>query len=162
MRLTGSVPEAPREILRFDLRPLSCALPLSSVREVQRAVEITALPGAPRVIEGVVDLRGTIVPVVNVRDRLGLPAAAVRASDFLIFVWTGARLVAVRADTVHGIEHVDAEDFAAADLLTRGSTEVAGVVRAPSGLVLVHDAESLLRQGEAEAVDRALAELGAA
>jgi purine-binding chemotaxis protein CheW len=152
---------APDDVLRFTIGELQLAVPAPNVREVQRAVALLALPGAPPIVEGVVDLRGTIVPVIDLRARLGLAPAAVAPSQYLLFLWTGERLVALRVDQVAWIEPLNATDIAAAGHLTRGSLRVAGVARTPDGLVLLQDPEALLRQAEAEAVDAALAELPA-
>ena len=53
-----------REVLAFDI---------SYVREVLKCTIITPIPGATRCIEGIINVRGRIVPIVNIRTRLGLP-----------------------------------------------------------------------------------------
>ena len=105
-------PDVRNEVLRFDLGELRCAVPLTHVREVQRAVAVTPLPGAPPIIEGVIDVRGEIVPVVDVGTRLGLPPRPLRAAQSLVLVWTGERQVAVRVDGVHWLEPLEADDVA--------------------------------------------------
>lgn len=149
--------DASNEVLRFDLGELRCAVPLTHVREVQRAVAVTPLPGAPPVIEGVIDVRGTVVPVVDLGVRLGVPARPVRASQSLVLVWTGARTVALRVDGVHWLEALEPGAVAGSSELTRGSTAVAGVARTAEGLLLLQDPESLLRQAESESLEAALA-----
>lgn len=152
---------APSDVLRFTIGELHLAVPAPHVREVQRAVALLPLPGAPPVVEGVVDLRGEIVPVLDLRARLGVAPAPVRPSQFLIFLWTGVRLVALRVDEVAWIETLGTDDVAAAEQLTRGPMQLAGVARTAGGLVLLQDPEALLRQAESEAIDAALAELPA-
>ncbi len=145
------------QVLRFDVGTLRCAVPLANVREVQRAVAITALPGAPAVVKGVIDVRGEVLPVIDPAIRLGLPRRPLRSTDSFIFLWTGSRNVALRADAVHWIEELARGSVAGAEQLTRGGVAVAGVARMPEGLVLLHDAEGLLRQAEEEALEEALA-----
>ncbi|MHB1169736.1 MAG: chemotaxis protein CheW [Longimicrobiales bacterium] len=150
-------PDVRNEVLRFDLGELRCAVPLTHVREVQRAVALTPLPGAPPIIEGVIDVRGEVVPVVDLGTRLGLPPRPVRPAQSLVLVWTGERHVAVRVDGVHWLELLEADDVADATQLTRGSLALAGVARTSDGLVLLQDPEALLRQAELESLDAALA-----
>ncbi|MGH7444628.1 MAG: chemotaxis protein CheW [Longimicrobiales bacterium] len=144
------------EVLRFDIGELRCAIPLTHVREVVRAVALTPLPGAPPVIEGVIDVRGAVVPVVNLGSRLGVETTPVRPSQALVLVWTGERLVALRVDRVEWIEPLDDDDVASAERLTRGPLALAGVARTRDGLVLLQDPEALLQQAETEAIDAAL------
>lgn len=150
------------EVLRFDIGDLRCAVPLTHVREVVRAVALTPLPGAPPVIEGVIDVRGEVVPVVNLGSRLGIETAAVRPSQVLVLVWTGERLVAIRVDRVEWIEPLDDDDVKAVERLTRGPVALAGIGRMRDGLVLLQDPEALLQQAENEAIDAALAAQGTA
>lgn len=150
-------PNTVGQVLRFDVGALKCAVPLGHVREIQRAVAITPLPGAPPIIEGVIDVRGDILPVIDTGARLGVPPRPIRASDRLILLSTGGRVVALRADAVHWIEDLPEQAFAEADRLTRGAVAVAGVVRTSDGLILLQDPDGLLRQAEEESLDEALA-----
>ncbi len=144
------------QVLRFDVGALRCAVPLAGVREVQRAVAITPLPGAPTIVEGVIDVRGDVVPVIDAGRRLGLPPRPLRTSDAFILLWTGSRLVALRADAVHWIDDLAEDAVSRAEQLVRGGAVVAGVARTPDGLVLLHDPEALLRQAEEDTLDQAL------
>lgn len=155
-------PDERNEVLRFDVGDLRCAVPLTHVREVQRAVAVTPLPGAPAIIDGVIDVRGAVIPVIDLGRRFGLPPRALRASQSLVLVWTGERMVALRADSVHWLEDLDSVDVVDSSRLTHGALEVAGVARTAEGLVLLQDPEALLRQAEAESLDAALAALGEA
>jgi purine-binding chemotaxis protein CheW len=71
-------------VLVFALDDSLYALPLPSVERVIRAVEITALPGAPRIVLGVIDARGRIIPVLDIRMRLGLPERELACDDRFI------------------------------------------------------------------------------
>ena len=60
-------------IVVFALDEQRYALHLLAVERVVRAVEVTALPEAPEIVLGVVNVKGRIVPVINVRRRFRLP-----------------------------------------------------------------------------------------
>jgi purine-binding chemotaxis protein CheW len=65
--------EAPRELLAFLLAGEDYAVELSRVREIVKVPSITEVPRAPRDVRGIMSLRGDVIPVFDVRRRLGLP-----------------------------------------------------------------------------------------
>lgn len=144
------------EVLVFIVGGVRCALPLADVREVVRAVAITALPTSPAIVEGVIDVRGRVVPVLDLRARLGLPAEPVGPEQKLVIADADERRVAVRVDSVDWVTQLDEDEIAAPERVVRGIGYLAGVGRLPDGLVLVHDLATFLEQGEAEALSAAL------
>lgn len=144
------------ELLTFEVAGQRLALPLSHVREVLRAVAITPLPEAPAVIEGVVDIRGAVVPVVDVRGRVGLPRRPLELEDRLIVVEAGGRRLALRVDAVHWMVEVDARTVESTREIAPEAFFVAGLARLPDGLVLIYDLERFLSPGEARELARAL------
>ena len=149
------------DFLLFTLDGQRFAIPLASAREVVRAVAITPLPGAPPVVEGVIDVRGAVVPVLDLRRRLGLASRPVSAADQMVLAWTGERQVALRVDRVEWMESIGPDRIEASDRITAGARHLAGVARLPDGIVLLHDLAAFLAQAEAEALDAALAAGGA-
>ena len=73
-----------QQYLCFRLDQRRYALLLAVVDKVVRAVAITALPDAPAGVHGVIAVQGRVVPVINMRQRLDLPAADLRLQDQLI------------------------------------------------------------------------------
>src|SRR5205085_8492167 len=91
------------DVLVFEVAGRRFGLPAAVVREVLRAVALTPLPKAPAVVEGLVNVRGTLVPVLDVRGRFGLPAKPLAPTDHLIVARAGGRLVALRVDHAHDL-----------------------------------------------------------
>lgn len=87
-------------LLAFELSGQRYGLPLAAVLEVVRAVAITPLPGVPPVVEGAINVRGRVVPVLDLRARFGLPPHPLDPDQHLVLARTGRRLVAVRTDWV--------------------------------------------------------------
>src|SRR5687768_5708463 len=85
-------------LLTFHLGLDRFAVPAVDVREVVRSVAITPLPAAPGVIEGAIDVRGEIVPVFDLRQRLGISARTPASDEQLIIASAGARRIAFRVD----------------------------------------------------------------
>ncbi|HEX8199985.1 MAG TPA: chemotaxis protein CheW [Isosphaeraceae bacterium] len=87
-----------REILVFEVGGRCYGLPACDVRELLRAVAILPLPLAPQGFEGVINLRGTVVAVLDLRARLGLMPRPIEPSDHLVVLQGDHLLVAVRID----------------------------------------------------------------
>ena len=147
----------PTAVVVATLDELHCGLPVSAVLEITRSVAITPLPSAPRGVEGVVDYHGEVIPVIDLRDRLGLPPRPVHPSEHFIIANTGARTVGMRVDAAAALLEVAAADIVAAERVIQGARPVAGIARTPKGLVLLQDMSAMLSQAEEERLRGAMA-----
>jgi purine-binding chemotaxis protein CheW len=134
-----------REVLVVALGHRHYGLPAVDVVELLRVVACVPLPGAPEWIEGVFSLRGTVVPVLDLRARLGLPARSAEPSDHLVVVRTWGRPVALRVDRALELAEPDATE----------GTGVAAVVRLRDELIPVLDLRALVSPAEPAAPDAA-------
>jgi purine-binding chemotaxis protein CheW len=144
----------------FALHGERFALQGRAVREVVRAVAVAALPDAPGVVEGVINYRGRLAPVLDVRSRFGLPPQLLDPSQHFILADAGSRLVALRVDRALDLLEVPADAIEAADSVAPGSRRTEGVARLPDGLVVIHDLERFLSLDEGNALDAALSAAG--
>jgi purine-binding chemotaxis protein CheW len=148
------------EVLVFEIGEQRYGIPVSGVREVVRAVTLVRLPGGPAIVEGIINMRGRVVPVLDLRARFRLPAKDPEHTDHLIVGWAGPRLVAVRADRALGLVALDSTEIEDPGSVTAGVEYITGVAKVRDGLLLIHDLGAVLSQAEAEAVDGALEEAG--
>jgi purine-binding chemotaxis protein CheW len=132
-------------------------LSASLVQEVVAIPAIAPLPKAPPVVEGVVNVRGVLVPVLDIRQRFGLPPHPVTLEQHLIVARTATRPVALRADRALDLITVATETIESADSVVPGLDYVAGIVRLPDGLLIIHDLERFLSLEESRAVAGAMA-----
>jgi purine-binding chemotaxis protein CheW len=128
-----------------------------AVREVVRAVTITTLPNAPVVVEGIINVRGAVVAVLDLRRRFELPARPLDPSEYFVLARAGDRDVALRVDRATELVSLDPADIDQAEQVLSRSRYVAGVAKLRDGLVLIHDLETFLSAAEAATVDQALA-----
>lgn len=149
-------------IVIVRLGDVRCGLSVDAIKEITRAVAITPLPSAPRGVEGIVDYHGEITPVIDLRDRLGLPPREELASDHLVFAQTGRRLCAFRVDEASEVAHIDGANVVEARAVVMGTRAVAGIIRTPDGLVLLQDLGAMLSQAEEERLATAMADVAAA
>lgn len=148
-------------LLLFLLDDVQYAIRSEAVAEIIRAVAVTPLPNAPAVIEGIIDLRGRIAPVFDVRRRFGRASRPVAASDQFIIVRASARLVALHVDRV--LDLSDVADDAVDPIGSQVSAQhIAGVALLADGMALIHDVDTFLSTAEADSLDAALAASGGA
>ena len=141
------------QLLTFEIRHERFGVALDDVREVVRAVSIVRLPKVPSFVEGVVNVRGCIVPVLDIRARSGLPPKMLEPSDHLIIAFAKRRLVAIRVDRVTDMVTLARRDVEDLTVAMARSDLVAGVVKLHDGLLLMHDLATFLSATEAEALD---------
>jgi purine-binding chemotaxis protein CheW len=136
-------------LFRVDSR--RCALDARSVEEVLAAVAVRPLPGQPRYVAGVIDLRGTIVPVLDLRVRFGGTARPMELDDRLIVTRAHGRRLAIWVDSVDDFIPAGSAFVAAGGLVT-GDVSLAGVASTPDGLTTIHNVAAFVAQCEADAV----------
>ena len=144
------------QIVVFTLDEQRYGIPLGVVERVVRMVEITHLPAAPDFIQGVINVQGKILPVVDLRRRFGLSERPVELSDQLIIIRCTSRSFAVMTDTACEVrEFMDQMQTGASEILP-DLPFLAGVAKLADGLILLQDPEMLLSSGETKAIDELL------
>ena len=144
------------DVVLFELAGQRYGLLARQVVEVVPAVVPVPLPGAPAVVLGVVNLRGSPVPVFDLRARFGRPPKAIELDDHLIIAAAGDRPVVLPTDRVVGLITLDPDQLEAVPSLAADNPYVVGVGKMADGLVLIHDLEAFLSPPEAEQLERAL------
>lgn len=132
------------------------ALPLAAVERVVRMVDVTPLPGAPEVVEGVIDVAGDVVAAVSIRRRLGLARGAARTADSLVLARTPRRRLAVIVDSVTGVAECPQADMVSATAIAPGAKHIEGILKSGAGLILIHDLEKFLSPEEEHSLERAM------
>ena len=89
-----------RELLSFRLGSQEFCVDIMAVREIRGWTEATPLPRAPDYIRGMINLRGTVLPIVDMSARLGLPLNDLATRQVIIVVWIGTKLVGLLVDAV--------------------------------------------------------------
>lgn len=119
---------------------------------------VAPLPRAPPIVEGVINVRGALVPVLDIRQRFGIPPHPLTLDQHLIIARSGPRVVALRVDRALDLVEVDESAIESAATLTPGAEYVTGIARLPDGVLVIHDLERFLSLDEARGVDAAVAE----
>ncbi len=130
------------QLLAFSVGDYRYALPLSAVNRIVRAVEVTPLPDAPDTILGLINVQGQIMPVVNMRRRLGLPEREINLNDRLIIGHTAKRAVALLVDAVSGVIEPQGQEVVAAEKILPGAGCAGKVAKLAEEIVLVQDLDA--------------------
>lgn len=141
---------------------LLLAVDARAVARIVAAVTVTPLPNGPAAVEGVVSVGGRIVPVFDLRRRLGLAARRPLPADRFVVVDTGRRRAILRFDDVREIADLEIDDLDRDSGLTIGDAVLDGAASTPDGVVFVHQADRFLSALEEAALERALATLDGA
>jgi len=146
-----------RQFVVFRLGDDQFALPIEAVNEVARVPEqITRVPRTPKFLEGVINLRGEVLPVVDQRRRFDLPALADGRSRRLLVVRTAQHRAGLIVDSVSEVMRCFADDIEPAPSLTGEKVRlVQGVVNLDGAgrIVLVLDPAELLTRAERGLLD---------
>jgi purine-binding chemotaxis protein CheW len=140
------------ELVTFDVDELRCAIDAWPVVEIVRAVALRRIPGQPEFVAGVIDLRGAVVPVLDVRIRFGRPSKELILAHRFIVIKTRAHTVALWVDAIRDLVSLRAEDLARREGFVLGTRSFAGVARTPAGLIMIHDPDDFLSESESEAL----------
>lgn len=156
----GDGPDAPDrcQVVVVEIDGRRIGIPAEDVLEVQPAAAVTPLAGAPANIDGVLDLRGELIAVLDGRARIGADRRPPRLNDRFVVVRTAARTMAVRVDAAVALSEVTIVDAERGGSLTADVLRGAGLARTVDGLLVVHDVEAFLSVEESADLERALTE----
>ncbi|MCG9967682.1 chemotaxis protein CheW [Pelotomaculum terephthalicicum JT] len=143
----------------FKLEERLFGLYLSHVERIIRAVEVTPLPQAPEVVLGVINMQGRIIPVVNIRNRFGLPCREISLSDHFIIANTSRRTIALVADAVGGVVERPEQEVIAAGEIMPGIEYVESVIKLEDGMIMILDLGRLLFHEEEQALNEVIKEI---
>jgi len=88
------------QLVTFRLANEEYGLPITKVREINRLVPVTKLPQTPSFMEGIINLRGRIIPVIDLRKRFEMPITAHDDDARIIIVDISGQIVGVTVDAV--------------------------------------------------------------
>jgi len=119
------------------------ALPLERVESVLRMVAVTPLPEAPAGVAGVINLHGKVIPVIDLRQRLGRQSREYNIDDRLLVAGDQVRKMAIMVDEATDVMEVPAQFVQKPDTLQR-TKPLASVIQREGDLILVLDIGRIL------------------
>ncbi len=137
----GEVP-----VVIFSLAAEHYGLEIQSVQEIVRMQAITAIPGPDSWVEGVTNLRGRVVPIIDLRKRCGIEASETTAESRIIVVSSERGMVGLIVDAVSEVLRIPVDQIEppAALVSVVGNSFIRGIAKLPDRLVSLMDLERLL------------------
>lgn len=126
------------------------AADIMKIGEIILYRKITRIPKAPGFIEGIINLRGKVIPVIGMREKLGLNEEAPGRSARIIIIKVGDKDIGIIVDSVLKVLRVEKAEIQLAPAIIKGieSEYLTGVVRDGDELVLILDMEKVLTTAE--------------
>ncbi len=146
-----------QQYIMFTVAGQKFAVDIMQTREIINMTELTDMPSSPDFIKGVVNLRGEIVPIVDLERRLDVSSLerSAEKNQRIIIVSIDENLVGMQVSRVEGIIRLDADDVGEAPEITRGIHEnyIDGVGKLEEELVVILDLAGVLTAAEVEELE---------
>lgn len=142
------------QAVTFILAEETYGAPISQIQEIVAWSAPIRIPHAPDWVEGLIDLRGTLVPVIDLRKRFGLPPSAPGPTRCVIVAQVAEQTIGLLVDAVREVAFLQALDAVPPAAKTVRSEFLAGVGRIHDGatLVLLIDLDRILTADEIKAL----------
>jgi purine-binding chemotaxis protein CheW len=139
-------PTAPTQIISFAIDDDQYGVDIMAVREIKGWSEITHLPRQPEAVRGVLNLRGAIVPIIDLRCRFGQGLTEASPIHVVIIVQVGTRQVGLLADRVLDIVSFDTSQVQPVPKIAQASRIdfLSGLVTVESAMIALIDLHNLL------------------
>ena len=139
---------AATQLVVFRIDRSEYALPVVNVGEILRMVAIAPVPEAPEWLPGVINLRGKVIPVIDLRTRLGLPHRDAGLNTPIIVAEHQGQMVGLVADSVTELLTVPLDSVEPPDARVGTANAVESVARAGERLIMIFDIERVCAGSE--------------
>jgi len=139
------------QLVSFNLGTEEFGVDIGMVQEIVRMPEITRVPRTPEFVEGVVNLRGKIIPVVDLRKRFRLPVTENTKSTRIIIVTMNGRTVGMIVDGVSEVRRISADSVEPTPEMVASAIDAAylkGIAKLEGRLLILLDLNLVLNQEE--------------
>jgi purine-binding chemotaxis protein CheW len=147
----GGAP-ATRDVVVFHVDEITCGLDVRQIQEINKITAHTKVNRAPPYVRGLVNMRGQIITLIDVRQRLGLPARALTGPTPAIIVPVGNELVGLLVDEVDVVVEAEPDSVRPPPANLHGveGRFFTSVLQTPGGLVAMLDKERIASGETAE------------
>ena len=138
------------KVLRFAIADHHYVAAIDRIREIVLSRPSVPVPHAPAFLEGVIDLRGRVIPLIDLRERLGVPVAARARPTHILIVGLGESVAGLIVDQVRDVLDVDTGRFQVPE--EAGHRMCRGVCRVKDDLLVLVDLDAVLSVDERAAL----------
>ena len=150
MTTAADVTQGEEQLVVFDLAAETYGVDIGAVREIIRMQDITKVPRTPEFVEGIINLRGSVIPVLDLRKRFSLPVAEQNKDNRIVVVDIGGQDIGVIVDAVTEVLRIAGDSVMppSAVITTADSTYLLGIAKVESRLIILLELERVLSEQE--------------
>jgi purine-binding chemotaxis protein CheW len=145
------------QVVSFKLGSEEYGVDIAQVQEINRMVAVTHVPRAPQFMEGVINLRGQLIPIIDLRARFGMPRAEHTKNTRIVVTEIGAKRVGMVVDSVSEVLRLPVEHIEPApEMITGVETEyIRGVGKIEDRLIILLDLARIISGAEKRELESA-------
>ena len=138
--------------VKFSLGGENYGIRVLKVQEIQRYSEISPIPGAPSYVLGIINLRGSVISVLNTREKFGLADYEITDDSRIVILEAGPQVIGILVDSVAEVISLKTKDVDIAPNVGNEETAkfIEGVSNKGDDLLILLDAEKILNEEEWE------------
>jgi purine-binding chemotaxis protein CheW len=138
------------QLVSFNIGSEEFGVDILKVQEINRMVEITKVPQAPHYVEGVINLRGKVIPIVDLRKRFNLDIKAYDKNTRIVVVDIGGNIMGMVVDSVSEVLRLPSSTIEPAPEIATGvnSEYIRGVAKLDDRLLIFLDLSRVIDMGE--------------
>jgi purine-binding chemotaxis protein CheW len=136
------------KIIAFQLKDKEYAIPVEQVRSIEKIQHITRVPSAAPYIKGVINLRGLVTPIIDLRNRFGLGDADLSEHSRIIIAVLDSLEVGLIVDAANDVLDIQRDAIEPPPEIIGGTEAeyINGVVKAGKRLLILLDLETVLNE----------------
>lgn len=144
-----------RQYVNFALGNERYAIDIMDVEEIIRLAEITAVPKAPDFLEGIINLRDRVIPVVDLKKRINMGEATLDENTRIVVVNLNNKRIGLVIDAVDEIVRIDSTliDAAPAVAVSLDSSYIEGVAKTEKGMIIILKVNKIFSSSEQGQLD---------
>jgi len=152
--LTGSM-----QLVSFRLADEEYGIEIKHVREIILLGAITRVPQTPAYVKGLINLRSTVIPVLDLRRRFGLPEHPPTDASRIMVVYVRGKTVGIVVDAVNEVRRISTDLIAPPPptVMTLETAYVTGLVKLENQLLILLDVEKVVGETEGDVLQSAAA-----
>ena len=148
--MTNATEQKNLKVIVFQLADKEYAIPVSHVKGIEKLMHITRVPKTERYVKGVINLRGVVTPIIDLRERFDLPVSGNEETTRIIIITLESMEVGFIVDAANDVLDIDAASIEQQPEVVGSSEEdfIAGVAKLDNRLLILLHLEKVLNPVE--------------
>jgi purine-binding chemotaxis protein CheW len=154
----GSKATGSMQLVSFKLSDETYGIEITKIREIILVGAITRVPETPHYIKGLINLRSSVIPVIDLRARFSLPESELSQDSRIMVLNVGRRTIGIVVDSVNEVLRVALDQISPAPptVASLGNQYMTGLVRLDEQLLILLDVDRLFGEEASAAIDKAV------